>query len=48
MRGDLPEDKLAAAMRAVKEKLAAEPQEIATRIASECALEALDRRRCRK
>ena len=48
MRGDLPQDKLAAAVRAVKEKLAAEPKEIATRIASEFALEALDRRRCRR
>ena len=41
MRGDLPKDKLAAAVRAVKEKLANEPKEIATRIASESALEAL-------
>jgi transketolase len=41
MRGDLPKDKLAGAVRAVKEKLAAEPREIATRIASESALEAL-------
>jgi len=41
MRGDLPKDKLAAAVRTVKEKLAAEPREIATRIASESALEAL-------
>ena len=41
MRGELPKDKLAAAVRAVKEKLAAEPKEIATRTASEFALEAL-------
>ncbi len=41
MRGDLPKDKLAAAVRAVKEKLATEPREIATRIASESSLEVL-------
>ena len=41
MRGDLPKEKLAAAVRAVKEKLAKEPKEIATRIASESALETL-------
>jgi transketolase len=41
MRGDLPKDQLLAAMRAVKAKLAAEPKEIATRIASELALESL-------
>jgi transketolase len=41
MRGELPKDKLAAAVHAVKEKLANEPKEIATRIASENALEAL-------
>jgi transketolase len=41
MRGDLPKDKLASAVRAVKEKLAAEPKEIATRVASEQALEVL-------
>ena len=41
MRGELPKDKLAAAVRALKEKLAAAPKEIATRIASEGALEAL-------
>jgi transketolase len=40
-RGELPQDKLAAAVRAVKEKLAAAPKEIATRAASETALEAL-------
>ena len=43
MRGELAADKLAAAVRAVKEKLAAAPKEIATRAASEFALEALDR-----
>ena len=41
MRGELPKEKLAAAVRSVKEKLATEPKEIATRIASESALEAL-------
>ena len=41
IRGELPQDKLAAAVRAVKEKLAAAPKEIATRAASETALEAL-------
>ena len=41
MRGDLPKEKLAAAVHAVKEKLAKEPKEIATRIASESALETL-------
>ena len=40
-RGALPEEKLAAAVRAVKEKLAQAPKEIATRAASEFALEAL-------
>jgi transketolase len=39
--GDLPRDALAAAVRGVKEKLAAAPKEIATRVASEQALEAL-------
>ncbi len=40
--GTLPnEEKLAAAVRAVKEKLAAAPKEIATRAASELALESL-------
>ena len=39
--GALPSDKLAAAVRSVKEKLAATPKEIATRAASETALEAL-------
>jgi transketolase len=39
--GDLPNEALAAAIRGIKEKLAAAPQEIATRKASEFALEAL-------
>jgi transketolase len=41
IRGDLPKDQLAAAVRAAKAKLAAEPKEIATRSASEFALESL-------
>jgi transketolase len=41
MRGELPTEKLAAAVRGLKEKLAAAPKEIATRIASEGAIEAL-------
>jgi transketolase len=41
LRGDLPKDALADAVRSVKEKLAAAPKEIATRAASETALEAL-------
>ena len=41
IRGELPGDKLAAAVRSVKEKLAATPKEVATRAASEAALEAL-------
>jgi len=41
MRGDLPEQALAAAVKQVKETLAATPKEIATRSASEFALEAL-------
>jgi transketolase len=41
LRGDLPKDALAAAARSVKEKLAATPKEVATRAASETALEAL-------
>jgi transketolase len=41
LRGELPKDALAAAVRSVKEKLAATPKEIATRVASETALEAL-------
>jgi transketolase len=40
-RGELPERKLAAAVRATKEKLGASPKDIATRAASESALEAL-------
>src|SRR4051812_21792802 len=39
--GELPDDRLAAAVRSVKEKLAAVPKEIATRNASESALEAI-------
>jgi transketolase len=39
--GELPKDKLAATVRSVKEKLNAAPKEIATRSASESALEAL-------
>jgi transketolase len=41
IEGDLPADKLAAAVRAMKESLAATPKEIATRIASEQALDAI-------
>jgi transketolase len=41
IRGELPKDKLAAAVRSVKERLSAAPKEIATRAASEIALEAL-------
>jgi transketolase len=41
LRGELPKDKLAAAVRAAKEKLVAAPKEIATRIASENVLEML-------
>jgi len=41
VRGELPKEKLAAAVRTVKEKLAAAPKEIATRAASESALEPL-------
>jgi transketolase len=41
LRGELPKDALAAAVRSVKEKLAAAPKEVATRAASETALEAL-------
>jgi transketolase len=39
--GDLPTEALAAAVRGMKEKLAAAPKEIATRIASENVLDAL-------
>jgi transketolase len=41
LAGDLPEEALGAAVRALKEKLAAAPKEIATRAASELALAAL-------
>ncbi len=41
MRGDLPRQALTAAVRAVKESLAATPKEIATRTASEFTLESL-------
>jgi transketolase len=40
-RGDMPKDRLAGAVRAVKEKLAAAPKDVATRVASEWALDAL-------
>ncbi|HTS39336.1 MAG TPA: transketolase [Xanthobacteraceae bacterium] len=40
-RGELPKDKVAAAVRTAKEKLAAAPKDMATRAASEAALEAL-------
>src|SRR5262249_50377380 len=40
-KGGLPKQALADAVRTVKEKLAAEPKEIATRNASELALESL-------
>ncbi len=40
-RGDLPKEKFAAAVRAVKEKLVTSPREVATRSASEAALEML-------
>ncbi len=41
MRGDIPNDKLAAAVASLKEKLAAAPKDMATRSASEFALDAL-------
>jgi len=41
MRGELPRERLAATVRSVKQKLAAEPKDIATRAASESALEGL-------
>jgi len=41
MQGELPKQALAAAVRAVKESLAASPKEIATRTACEFALESL-------
>jgi transketolase len=40
-RGELPGDRIAAAVRNLKEQLAAAPKEIASRVASENALEAL-------
>jgi len=41
LQGELPDENLAAAVRAVKERLAAAPKAIATRAASELALDAL-------
>ena len=41
MKGDLPKQALAGAVRAVKEKLAAQPKDIASRTACEFALESL-------
>ena len=41
MKGDLPQQALTDAIRAVKEKLAAQPKDIATRTACEFALESL-------
>jgi transketolase len=41
MKGELPEGKLSAAIRKAKEELAAAPKEIATRIASQNAIEVL-------
>jgi transketolase len=41
VRGDLPDDKLGAAVHAFKQKIVAAPKEIATRSASELALETL-------
>jgi transketolase len=41
LAGELPKERLAAAMRELKEKLVATPKEIATRSASESALETL-------
>jgi len=41
IRGDLPADKLVAAIHALKQKVVAAPKEIATRAASELALEVL-------
>jgi transketolase len=41
LRGELPTEQLAAAVRAAKERLAATPKETATRAASETALETL-------
>ena len=42
MKGDLPQQALSDAVRAVKDKLAAAPKDMATRAASEFALESLD------
>jgi transketolase len=39
MRGELPKEKLSSAVRAGKDQLAAAPKDIATRVASEAALE---------
>ena len=41
IKGELPANQIASAVRAMKESLAATPKEIATRVASEQALEAL-------
>ena len=41
MKGDLPKQALADAVREVKEKLAAQPKDIASRTACEFALESL-------
>jgi transketolase len=41
IKGELPKEALAAAVRSVKEKFAAKPEELATRVASERALDAL-------
>jgi transketolase len=41
MRGDVPNERLAAAVRTVKQQFAATPKDIATRAASELALEAI-------
>jgi transketolase len=41
LAGNIPQDRLAVAVRVLKEKLAAEPRTIATRAASELALETL-------
>jgi transketolase len=41
LRGDLPSDALASAVRSLKEALAKSPKEIASRVASEHALEAI-------
>jgi transketolase len=41
IRGDLPKEGLAAAVRTVKEKRIADPKDVATRVASEQALDAL-------